>query len=151
MKRLITAVVTMLILVGVTLLVLIFREEPKFDGTFNESVNTIRATYDLAGLTEADDLNVIAEMKCKDMVDRNYYSHVNPNGKQAWEQYEFGNYTYAGENLAQNYRTAYQTVQAWRESPKHLENLVNPNYKEVGYGVCKDNDGYFYVVQLFRG
>lgn len=151
MKKLVIALLTALIFFGSWLLIVAFREEPTFDKNFNEKVNTIRAGYDLNGLAEVEDLNVIAQMKCEDMVSRNYYDHINPNGKQAWEQYNFSTYVWAGENLARGYRNAYETVEGWRNSPKHLENLVNPNYKEVGYGVCKDKNGYFYVVQEFRG
>ena len=151
MKKLLLIALSVLLLAGATFLTLLFRNEPTFDTNFNEKVNTIRAGYDLAGLEQVEDLNVIAQMKCDDMVKRNYYAHINPNGKQAWEQYNFGSYQYFGENLAHGYKSSYETVEGWRNSPTHLKNLVNPNYKEVGYGVCKDKNGYFYVVQEFRG
>lgn len=144
-------IILLLIVAGIYALVLIFREKPQFTGNLNERVSVVRQDHGLPPLTQVEDLNVIAQMKCDDMVKRNYYAHKNPNGKQLWEQYNFGEYKWYGENLAQGYRTAYDTAEGWRKSPEHLKNIVNPEYKEVGYGVCVDENNYFLVVQAFRG
>lgn len=151
MKFLLTAVAITFVLVAGTLAVFHFREVPKYYGNLNEHVTILRDGYNLPALKQVKDLDIIAEMKCKDMIDRKYYAHVNPNGKQVWEQYEFGDYQWKGENLAHGFRSAMETVEGWKASKTHLDNILNPNYTEVGYGVCKDNNDYYYVVQVFRG
>jgi uncharacterized protein YkwD len=70
-------------------------------------------------------------------------------GSLLQERVENNNYTHwlkIGENIAAgtNFRTAEQTVQAWLSSPKHCENLMNPEFKEVGMSVVYDESSYYH-------
>jgi hypothetical protein len=95
-----------------------------------------------------------AEQKARDMFEVGYWAHVSPTGKEPWdfilaEQYD---YTYAGENLAKNFATSKEVVDAWYSSPSHRENLLGRNYEEVGFAVVNGVlEGYetTLVVQLF--
>ena len=119
-----------------------------FTGDLDQSVDTIRAGYDLNGLAQTEELNKVAQAKCDDMVTRNYLSHENLEGKMVWEgTYQ---YTYAGENIAHGYSNAYDVARAWLNSEEHKANLLSTNFTQVGYGVCHD-DKHYKIVQVFKG
>lgn len=43
-------------------------------------------------------------------------------------------YTAGGENVAMGYKTPAAVVAAWVHSPGHLANIVNPSFRDVGFG-----------------
>ena len=51
------------------------------------------------------------------------------------------NYTYAGENLARGYNNASDVVNAWMASPEHRQNMLSPNYQNVGFSIETGNLG----------
>lgn len=147
MKKLLIGIV---LLVG---LVLAFSDwgTPEFTGSLDTMVDKYRTEQGLTPLNEDEQLATIAEAKCNEMVERQYFSHENPEGKYIWEMIDL-DYTVAGENLAGGYTTAYDTVSGWVQSETHRDNLLNANYTEVGYGVCWDkNNNDYKVVQLLKG
>jgi hypothetical protein len=99
-------------------------------------------------------LSAAAEKKARDMFADGYWAHVSPDGTEPWdfiisEGYE---YIYAGENLAKNFSTSKEVVEAWFKSPSHKSNLIGANYDEVGFAVVNGvMDGYetTLVVQMF--
>jgi hypothetical protein len=99
-------------------------------------------------LTEA------AQHKAAHMFEHDYWAHVAPDGTEPWsfilnENYD---YVYAGENLAKNFSNSKDVVKAWMESPSHKENLLSPNYDEIGFAVVNGVlNGYetTLVVQMF--
>jgi hypothetical protein len=46
-------------------------------------------------------------------------------------------YLYAGENLGKDFSSAEKLVTAWMNSPLHRDNLLNPNYSEIGVAVIE--------------
>ena len=61
-------------------------------------------------------------------------------------------YSYAGENLAIDFTTDQDVIQAWMNSPTHKKNLLYPDYKEIGVAVVsgryQGHDSTL-VVQIF--
>jgi uncharacterized protein YkwD len=45
------------------------------------------------------------------------------------------NWSNVGENIATGYRTPSAVVNAWMASPGHCENILDPEFREVGTGV----------------
>lgn len=84
-----------------------------------------------------DQLTRAAEMKGDDMFAKNYWAHVSPDGVTPWVFIKNAgyDYLYAGENLARGFTTATDTVNAWMASPTHRENLLSPNFKDIGFAV----------------
>lgn len=80
-----------------------------------------------------------AYTKGRDMIDRDYWAHVAPDGTQPWSFFSrFGyRYRYAGENLARDFSSASAAVDAWMNSPSHRDNMLNAKYKEIGIGVVE--------------
>jgi len=101
--------------------------------------NQKRTEAGLAPLTYNQTLASAAYTKARDMIDRDYWAHVAPDGTQPWKFFsDFGyRYRYAGENLARDFSNASSTVDAWMNSPTHRDNILNPKYKEIGIGVTE--------------
>jgi hypothetical protein len=101
--------------------------------------NQKRAAVGLPSLTFSQTLSSAAYTKGRDMIDRDYWAHVSPDGTQPWKFFsDFGyRYRYAGENLARDFSSPTATVDAWMNSPTHRENILNPKYKEIGIGVIE--------------
>ena len=119
-----------------------------------ELTNVERAQNNLPALIRNEKLEKAAQAKAKDMFEKNYWSHYGPSGETPWEfilasgyQYE-----YAGENLAKNFLFSDGVVQAWMDSETHRENLLRPEYTDVGFavvnGVINDEETTL-VVQEF--
>ncbi len=116
--------------------------------------NSRRESADVPGLKLNSELNDAAKNKAQDMFKDQYWAHVSPSGKEPWDFILAQNYDYiyAGENLAKNFNTSRDVVEAWMKSPSHRENLLSPNYSEVGFAVVNGVlDGYetTLVVQMF--
>lgn len=99
--------------------------------------NEERAKAGLAPVKENSLLDAAAEAKAKDMFAENYWAHYSPSGKDPWSfilqaGYKF---SFAGENLARNFYTSSDVVQAWMNSPSHRENILNPHYQDIGIAV----------------
>lgn len=116
--------------------------------------NDIRQQNGVSSLTLNTTLSHAAELKATDMFKNNYWAHISPQGVKPWDFILESNYDYeyAGENLAKNFDTSTGVVYAWYKSPSHRENLLNPNYDDIGFAVVNGElDGYktTLVVQMF--
>ncbi|RJR26403.1 CAP domain-containing protein [candidate division WWE3 bacterium] len=99
-------------------------------------------------------LSEAAQKKAEHMFQNNYWAHIAPDGTEPWDFIlgEGYDYVYAGENLAKNFGTSDDVVDAWYNSSSHRENLLNNHYKEIGFAVVNGVlDGYetTLVVQMF--
>lgn len=83
-------------------------------------------------------LTAAAQAKANDMAARGYWSHVTPDGKQPWSFIETSGYQYkaAGENLAYGFGTSDQVMTAWMHSTEHRDNVLNPNFQDVGFATA---------------
>ena len=120
---------------------------------FVNMLNETRGSFGLDSLTESQALDEAAQMKADDMVQKQYFSHISPQGLTPWywflqSGYE---YKYAGENLAIGFYDSKEAFNAWLNSPSHRENMLNKNYKEVGTAVLTGfgPNNAVVVVQLF--
>lgn len=102
-----------------------------------EITNQKRAEKGLDPLKNNSLLNEIAQRKAGDMFAFNYWAHNSPSGRDPWTFFqEVGyKYIYAGENLARDFMNSESVVEAWMNSPSHRDNILNPNYKEIGLAV----------------
>ncbi len=108
-------------------------------GELLDITNKERADNGLKSLVLNESLNQSALNKCNDMVTNNYFSHNRPNGEEPWVFIKV-DYTQAGENLAEGYYSARQVHREWMNSPTHKENILNKDYDNVGFGVCKSEN-----------
>ena len=82
-------------------------------------------------------LSGYALAKATDMMERDYFSHVTPEGKNPWQWINRGEYDYvfAGENMAMDFITAETVHAAYLKSPTHRQNILNSNFQEIGVAV----------------
>lgn len=103
--------------------------------------NIQRQSQGLNALNENSTLDAAALAKGQDMLSKGYWAHFAPDGTSPWSFFlKFGyKYQYAGENLARDFSDASSAVTAWMNSPSHRENMLNPNYRDIGIGVVEGN------------
>jgi len=116
--------------------------------------NGDRAANAAAPLAESGILDAAAQAKAEDMAAKGYFAHYAPDGTTPWHWFQvFGyRYSYAGENLAVNFTDSKDIVEAWMNSPKHRENIVNGSYTDIGIGVAEgvyEGRPATFVVQFF--
>lgn len=101
--------------------------------------NVQRQANGLNALNENSVLDAAALAKGNDMLAKGYWAHFAPDGTSPWSFFlSFGyKYSYAGENLARDFPDASSAVNAWMNSPSHRENILNPNYRDIGIGVVE--------------
>ncbi len=104
--------------------------------------NNQRTGESATALTLNAKLNSAAQAKANDMVARDYWSHVTPDGEEPWVFIEQAGYAYkaAGENLAYGFLTSSDTVTGWMNSPPHRQNLMNTTFTEVGFGFANSSN-----------
>jgi uncharacterized protein YkwD len=100
--------------------------------------NKERASGGLPLLTENTRLDNSAQKKLGDMIAKNYFAHVSPEGKgpAVWVKDAEYQYIMVGENLAMgNFSDEKDLVNAWMESPGHRANIMNQKFSEIGVAV----------------
>jgi hypothetical protein len=78
-----------------------------------------------------------AQNKASAMLAAGSWSHNTPDAT-SWQFLDQVGYRYqiAGENLARNYQDSTDVINAWINSPTHKNNLLNPNYTQIGVAVA---------------
>ena len=106
-------------------------------GTFNWT-NAERIESGLPALKENITLDAIAELRVRDMFEKQYFAHVSPTGDDVQGAAKLIGYEYItlGENLALGgFDDDQDLVQAWMDSPGHRANILNTKYTEIGIAV----------------
>ena len=109
-------------------------------------INRERGTYEIPPLTENAKLDESAQAKCNDMAAKKYFDHNAPDGTTPWSFFEKAGYKYlcAGENIT-SVRGDSLAMAAFMASPEHKDNILNPDFTNVGIGRCS-TDGWNYVI-----
>lgn len=113
-------------------------------------LNADRAKNGLKPLKLNSQLTALGGRYAQDMINRNFFSHYNPEGQSPFDRMQQAgiSYNHAGENLAINSNVD-TAEKAFMNSSGHKDNILSPNYTEVGVGVRYDAKGSAYVVQEF--
>lgn len=116
--------------------------------------NQKRIDSGLNPLVMNQQLSQAASLKASDMFSYNYWAHNSPEGKTPWDFINSSGYKYtvAGENLAKNFSNSQGVVDAWMASPTHKDNILKPNYQEVGFAIVNgvlNGEETTLVVQMF--
>lgn len=99
-----------------------------------QMTNQARIEAGLPSLSSNSKLNAAAQAKAQHMLELQYFNHYGPNGETPWQWIKGQGYlyTWAGENLAMNFSESRSVVDAWMESQKHRENILNEQYQDIG-------------------
>ncbi len=122
--------------------------------TIYNLTNKSRAQYGVGSLEYNSVLARAAQSKADDMLAKQYFAHVSPEGRNPWSFIKNAGYEYvaAGENLAVDFSEAESVDRAWMNSPGHRANILNGNFKEIGIGISRGTfEGHetTFVVQMF--
>jgi hypothetical protein len=122
-----------------------------------QATNIQRSAQNEAELQLNSQLSAAAQAKANDMVQRNYWSHVTPDGNEPWWFVNKAGYQYqsVGENLAYGFTTSDTTIAGWMNSPGHRANILNSQYQDVGFGIANsdnfDSNGQQTIVVAMYG
>lgn len=89
-------------------------------------------------LTESVQLDASAQAKANDLLAKQYFAHVAPDGKTVTDLVGKEGYEYIkiGENLALGtFNGDAGVVTAWMNSPEHRENMLDTAFTQIGVGV----------------
>lgn len=124
-----------------------------------KQTNKFREGQKLVTLNGDKKLNKTARVYARYMAKEGKCGHTvdgrTPSQRVKAQEYE---YCIVAENVACHFSSksmsadelATALLTGWKESPGHRKNLVDPDVREVGFGVVySEDDGYFYAVQLF--
>lgn len=119
-----------------------------------EQTNQRRLTEGLPPLKQNSVLSQAAAAKAAHMFENGYWAHIAPDGTTPWQFIVDSGYRYsvAGENLARDFSNTEAMVQAWMDSETHRENIMNPDYLEIGIAVVDgqlEGTDTTLVVQMF--
>lgn len=119
-----------------------------------DQTNLERQQNGLSRLKYSPVLEEAAKQKAADMFANDYWAHISPSGTTPWDFFESVEYRYlyAGENLAKDFDKSTNLVAAWMNSPTHRENILNPNYTEIGFAIVNGDlsgNETTLVVQMF--
>ncbi|RLQ96240.1 hypothetical protein D9X91_08110 [Falsibacillus albus] len=131
-----------------------YKQNEKSTGQVQEVLNLVnkeRAKAGVSPLSLASDVTNVAQVKAEDMMDNNYFSHTSPKYGDPFEMLNhFGiHWTAAGENIAAGQTTPESVMASWMASTGHRENILNPDFKEIGIGFTKGGTYRYYWVQTF--
>lgn len=108
-------------------------------------LNAERASRGLDRLRRNARLDRGALVHSRDMVERQYFAHVSPEGKRVDARLRAAGYIprraafVVGENLgfaSGTSSTPDAIVQAWMQSASHRANILHPRYREIGIGTA---------------
>lgn len=151
----------------------------RLENKIHALVNKERARMGLAALSKDKRLNKVARKYSEDMVNRNFFSHSDPDGRSFYDRYKAegfecsirrGNTSCMGaENIAHsnlfsssfykdgktffNWSTedkiAESVVKIWMSSNGHKANILTTYFKRHGIGVAFSEDGKAYITENF--
>ncbi len=100
-------------------------------------INAYRRENKLSILKIHPLLEKSARDKLTDMLEEQYWTHEDPQGRPSWYLLETAGYHYerAGENISTSLNSPWQVFTAWRESQLHDKELIEPAYEHMGIAV----------------
>ncbi len=103
--------------------------------------NRQRTNLRIKELTLDAKLEQSAQNKANALLESNCWSHYCPDGKSPWDFFKDAGYDFviAGENLAEGFFNIDDVMTAWMNSKTHRDNILNADYKDVGFGIAKGN------------
>jgi uncharacterized protein YkwD len=136
------------------------RSVPELGSFALKLVNRDRTLNSLPPLVEDSLLSQAAQNHAQDMLNRQYFDHISPEGKNPRDRFlAVGGSPYigVGENIVKGsftglgltYKQAESFQRGWMYSNGHRANILTPKISKFGYGIVTRPDGQIYAVQMF--
>lgn len=158
LKKILTKKILFLILVIATShFFVFFNPRPVLGAEISKSeiislINEKRIKHNLSPLSINANLEIAAQNKSEYLINNNYFAHNTPDGKQfsSWIKDSGYKYSLIGENLAMNFNSSKSAFNAWMKSQSHRDNILDPNFTEIGIGLNQKNKQNMIVVIFGR-
>ena len=129
--------------------------QPQLVAQMIAALNAEREQNHLPPLLEDETLKSVALGHAQDMVMRDFFGHVNPDGQTLRQRLiagKFGNPYHVGENIQRNNQPSDKTVQValnWLMNSKlHRQNMLNADYHLVGVSLVQSGEMYTIVMDF---
>ncbi len=115
------------------------------------NVNSVNSITNRNNLSLNENLCVAACARAIEIAYSSKFSHTRPNGTKCYTILKEMNISYrtAGENISYGYSSADAVCEGWKNSQGHYENMILPDFSQIGIGVFK-MEGTLYWVQIFN-
>lgn len=116
-----------------------------------ELVNNERKNYGLNPLKWDDSLAKLATSHCEDMINRNFFDHINPDGETPFDRMKKAGISYwvAGENIAAGQYSPEEVMKSWMDSTGHRANILDSDFEYIGVSVVYGGKYGIYWAQNF--
>lgn len=123
---------------------------PSLERQLVDLVNAERAKAGCAPLRIDPRLHGAAQKHADDMVARNFFDHVNPDGVHPDARITAAGYRWSqwGENLDRGTTNPSAVVSHWMDGGIHQSNLLDCGFKDVGVGVSAGPTGTYWAQDL---
>ena len=113
-------------------------------------INKERVAAELDPLVVSDDLTTVALAHANDMIQRDFFSHWNPDQLSPADRAKAADIAYRviGENLAGNTSVSHAHGMLM-ESPGHRANILEPRFQKVGIGIIAGGRYGYMMVLMF--
>jgi uncharacterized protein YkwD len=125
---------------------------PEIERILFESINRERVARNLRALRLSPTLTTLARKQSEDMAKLGVLEHVSAAGKSYTERLEEAGIPFAsnGENVARSDSFDPALIhETFMASGGHRENILHPDFDDVGVGVVRGPDGIYYITQEF--
>jgi uncharacterized protein YkwD len=101
-----------------------------------ELTNAQRRQAGLPDLRFNPVLSAAAQKHSADMALEDFFNHKSPNGSKPSDRAQAEGYpsTYVGENIYAGGSTPENAFEGWMKSEGHRNNILSPNYQDIGVG-----------------
>jgi len=130
-------------------------QEVAMEDAVHDLVNAQRTDNGVAPLLHDEAIRRVARAHSQDMIARDFFAHVNPDGLDPFDRLALEGLAYAaaGENIAWNRGysdPAGTAVDGWMNSSGHRANILNGTFTHTGVGAARrESDGAWYFTQVF--
>jgi uncharacterized protein YkwD len=115
--------------------------------SFLRLINDYRKSHGLGTLALSQSLGAAAEHHSNNMATNSYFDHFLIADGIGWSQnmtnYGYTYNTFRGENIAAVASTAQRVFDAWKNSPGHNENMLDPKYTVIGIGFIYNSASHY--------
>lgn len=132
--------------------------EAKVEQLIFNRVNAERAKAGMSQLSYNSTMEKYARIKSKDMADRGYFDHKNPEGQLITVQMAKDGVSYRawGENIAyiggisDANAVADKFMTNWMNSSGHRANILSSNFTSIGVGIYKSGNRYYATQEFYK-
>ncbi|MDA0327989.1 MAG: CAP domain-containing protein [Gemmatimonadetes bacterium] len=123
---------------------------PDFDPAveaFVELMNDHRVGVGCAALEWNGFVAEVAQDHSRDMVQRDFFAHENPDGASPFDRLTAAGigYSRAAENIAWGYGSAASVLAGWLDSPGHRSNIENCSLTQHGVGLLETHWTHVFI------